>query len=509
MGQAAAVSGPDFSQGVLLADIPAGGMLAGHVDDTPVLLSRLDGELYAVSGSCTHYGGPLAEGRVDGETVTCPWHHACFSLRTGVALKAPAFAPLACWKVEQDGDRVFVHALESAVYAAPAIAAPAHSPGHVLLVGGGAAAFACAERLRGQGFNGRLTMLSAEADPPCDRPNLSKDYLAGTAAADWIPLQPAEFYQAHAIDLRLDCKVTSLDVATKQITTRAGDTFTYDALVLATGAEPIHIPLPGFDRPNVFRLRSLADANALLAGIADAQSVAIIGAGFIGMEAASALRERGLAVHVIAPETLPLQRILGPQLAEHLTGLHRAHGVCFHLGARALHFDGECLHLSDGSQVAADAVLVGVGVRPRIALAQAAGLAVDNGILVDDRLRTSADGVYAAGDVACYPHGQARARVEHWVHAQRQGQCVADNLLGADRAFCEQPFFWTHHYGIDLRYLGHGAGWNRAELEGSPADNDCLVRYFHDDMLVAAAAIGRDRDLLALEARLQPAGQAS
>lgn len=500
MAQAAVLSGPDFTAGVALASIPATGVLLGHVGETPVLLALVDGKPHAVSASCTHYGGPLAEGLRVGDEIRCPWHHACFSLRSGKAMKAPAFAPLDCWKVDVEGARVFVRGEQVAANAA---AEPVATPlQNVLIVGGGAAGFACAQRLRERGFAGRITLLSEDSAPPVDRPNLSKDYLAGSAPAEWIPLQPPAYYREHGIDLHLDCAVTALDLRERRVTTRAGERFGYDALLLATGAEAARIPLPRFDAANVFTLRSLADADALIRGIADAGTIAVIGSGFIGMEAASALRARGLAVHVVTPEALPLERILGAQLAQHLLDLHRSHGVRFHLQTQAEHFDGHSLRLANGEMLAVDALLVGIGVRPRIQLADAAGLRIENGIVVDDRLRTTAAGVYAAGDVARYPHAGGMARVEHWVHAQRQGQCVADNMLGDDRAFDDPPFFWTHHYGTDLRYLGHGSGWNRIEVDGDPAAHDCLARYYRDDVLVAAAAIGRDRDLLALQAQL-------
>ncbi|ODU40483.1 MAG: hypothetical protein ABS98_15565 [Lysobacteraceae bacterium SCN 69-48] len=500
MAQAAVLSGPDFTAGVALASIPVGGVLLGHVGDAPVLLALVDGKPHAVSASCTHYGGPLGEGLRVGDEIRCPWHHACFSLRSGKAMKAPAFAPLDCWKVDVEGERVFVRGEQ---VAADAAAEPvATSLQDVLIVGGGAAGFACAQRLRERGFAGRITLLSEDSAPPVDRPNLSKDYLAGSAPAEWIPLQPPAYYREHGIDLHLDCAVTALDLRERRVTTRAGQRFGYDALLLATGAEAARIPLPRFDLPNVFTLRSLADADALIRGIADAGTIAVIGSGFIGMEAASALRARGLAVHVVTPEALPLERILGARLAQHLLDLHRSHGVRFHLQTQAEHFDGHNLRLANGDTLAVDALLVGIGVRPRIQLADAAGLRIENGIVVDDRLRTAAAGVYAAGDVARYPHAGGMARVEHWVHAQRQGQCVADNMLGDDRAFDDPPFFWTHHYGTDLRYLGHGSGWNRIEVDGDPAAHDCLARYYRDDVLVAAAAIGRDRGLLALQAQL-------
>ena len=504
MSEPTTTSGPDFGQGIPASSVPDDGVLAGHVGDTAVLLSRVDGDLHAVSATCTHYGAPLGDGLRVGDEIRCPWHHACFNLRTGAALHAPAFAPLAIWRVETVDGQVFVHAVseEAGDTSKPASHPCKDAPARIVIVGGGAAGFAAAERLRSRGFEGTLTMLSADSDGPYDRPNLSKDYLAGTAQEDWIPLQSADYYNEHGIDLRLGCHVTALDLDARCVTTSDGDVIEYDALLLAQGAEPIPLSLPGFDSPKVHVLRSLADARALIAGIADAKSVAVIGAGFIGLEAASALRERGLDVHVIAREGLPLEKLLGEALATHVVGLHREHGVVFHSNCEATAFKQGELLLSDGKRLHVDAVLVGVGVKPRTALAEAAGLAVDNGIVVDECLRASRPGVFAAGDTARYPHAGGSARVEHWVHAERQGQLAAENMLGDTQAFDVPPFFWTHHYGTDLRYVGHGRGWTSLELDGSPADSDCLVRYFKEGTLVAAASIGRDQALLEIEAAM-------
>ncbi len=491
--------GPDFAKGVPLASVPASGVLAGHVDGSAVLLSRLHDGIFAVGGTCTHYGAPLAEGLiVDGE-VHCPWHHACFSLRSGEALKAPAFAALKAWRVEVVDDRVFVRA-ELDVAKPPE--RPRVQPDRIVIVGGGAAGFAAAERLRGLGFSGSLSMLSADDAAPCDRPNLSKDYLAGTASEDWIPLQPAEFYRDLRIALRLGCEVAHIDTAQREVLARSGERFGYDALLIATGAEPVRLPLPGFASPNVFTLRSLADAQAIIHAAASAKSAVLIGAGFIGLEVADSLRQRGLDVHVIAREAVPMEKVLGREFGDFITALHREHGVTFHLQCSPKEFDGRMLRLDDGSTIAADMLIVGVGVRPRTELAAAAGLTVDNGVLVNAQLQTSVPGIYAAGDVARFPHGADRVRIEHWVHAERQGQCVAANMLGDQQAFGDVPFFWSHHYGLDIRYVGHAVGWDDVRIDGSLAARDCVARYFRDGTLLAAASIGRDRENLAIEAEL-------
>jgi NADPH-dependent 2,4-dienoyl-CoA reductase/sulfur reductase-like enzyme/nitrite reductase/ring-hydroxylating ferredoxin subunit len=488
-------SGPDFSSGLALADIPATGAVSGHVGGEPVLLMRRADGLFAVSGACTHYGGPLGEGLVVGDTVRCPWHHACFDLRSGEALAAPAFDPLDRWEVETEGDRVFVRRRAAAAPARKADAA-AH-PARIVIVGGGAAGFAAAEMLRRRGYAGALTMLSADAAPPCDRPNLSKDYLAGTARENWIPLKPPAFYADHDIDLRLGVEVARIDTEARAAITTAGERFAWDALLLATGAEPIQLKGPGFHRPDVHRLRSLADARALIAAVEGARSVAVVGASFIGLEVAASLRHRGIGVDVIAPDAVPLQRVMGSDLGRFIQSLHEARGVRFHLGRSVEAWDGARLTASGGAPIEADCVVLGVGVRPRLALAEAAGLTVDGGVIVDRSLRTSAAGVFAAGDIARYPGPDGDpVRIEHWVAAERQGQVAALAMLGEAAELTDPPFFWSLHYDTAIRYVGHAADWDEARIDGSLEARDATVRYLKAGRLLAAASVGRDRENL-------------
>lgn len=499
-------SGPDFALGLPMAEVPATGAVSGHVGDDPVLLVRRADGLFAVSGACTHYGGPLGEGLIEDDTVRCPWHHACFDLRSGEALAAPAFDALKRWTVEVEGDRVFVR---GQLDPAPARAADtAVHPARIIIVGGGAAGFAAAEMLRRRRYEGALTMLSADVDPPCDRPNLSKDYLAGTAPADWIPLKSDEFYAKRRIDLRLGVKVARIDVAAREVVTTGGERLAYDALLLATGAEPIRLKGPGFDRPNVHLLRSLADAEALIAAAGGARRVAVVGASFIGLEVAASLRQRGLEVDVIAPDALPLARIMGPDLGRFIQGLHQAEGVRFHLEQSAESVAEDGVVLAGGGRIAADLVVLGVGVRPRVQLAAEAGLTVDNGVLVDRSLRTSQPGVFAAGDIARYPGaGGEPMRIEHWVAAERQGQVAALAMLGEAAELDDPPFFWSHHYGVDIRYVGHAADWDEARLDGSLEARDATVRYFKGGRLRAAASIGRDHENLEIGEELREAGR--
>ena len=490
--------GPDLTQGVPAGDIGEGEMLAGRVGDAAVVIARAGGVLYAVGAECTHYHGPLADGLIVGDTVRCPWHHACFDLKTGQALAAPAIDPIACWVVEEKGGKAFVRTRQD--LAAPA--KPAGGPARrVVIIGGGAAGFAAAERLRRDGFVGEVTLLSADPDAPYDRPNCSKDYLAGAAPKDWMPLRDDAFYTDSKIDLRLNTEVASFDPKARTVSLQGGETLSFDVLILATGAEPQRPPIPGLDGPNVHVLRTLKDAEAIIATAETAKRAAVIGASFIGLEVAGALKQRGLDVHVIAPETTPLEKIMGHAIGDWVKGLHERQGVVFHLGRKVLGYAGGKVTIDEGEPIPADFVVVGTGVRPRIALAEAAGLTIDNGVVVDSHLRTSADGVYAAGDIARYPDpisGQP-IRVEHWVHAERQGQYLARLILGEDQPFSDPPFFWSSHYDKSINYSGHAEGFDPPEIDGSLAQEDAAVRYRKDGKLLAVATVGRDLETLKAE----------
>jgi 3-phenylpropionate/trans-cinnamate dioxygenase ferredoxin reductase subunit len=479
-------------------------MLAGHVRGEPALLVRLeDGELAAVAAHCTHYGGPLAEGLVVGDTVRCPWHHACFSLRTGAMLRPPALDDLKRWRVEQRGGRAFVS--EELPGEPPPALTGAALPESVVVIGGGAAGNAAVETLRREGYRGPVTMLSADSALPCDRPNLSKDYLAGNAEPEWIPLRPADFYAGHDIEVRLDTRVAAIDAAARTVTLADGETVRYGALLLATGAEPVRLTIPGADLPHVHVLRTLADCDALIAALGSARRAVVVGASFIGMEVAASLRQRGLAVDVVAPGEVPMARVLGPALGEMVRSLHQSHGVSFHLGAKATAITRDRVTLTTGETIEADLVVTGIGVRPDVALAEAAGLAVDRGVVVDAFLQTSAPGIWAAGDIARWPDARTgeAIRVEHWVVAERQGMTAARNILGRRERFDAAPFFWTRQYDVGIDYVGHAEHWEREAVEGDPASHDCVVGYWQGDERLAVATVGRERESLLAEAAFE------
>jgi NADPH-dependent 2,4-dienoyl-CoA reductase/sulfur reductase-like enzyme/nitrite reductase/ring-hydroxylating ferredoxin subunit len=490
----------DFSQGVPLTEIAEGAMLLGQAGGEAVLLARRGQELFAIGTECTHYHGPLAEGLLVGETVRCPWHHACFSLRTGDAVRAPALNPVSCWRVEQRDGAVYVREKLS-----PAPRRVSTAEGPIVIIGGGAAGEAAAETLRHEGYSGRLMMLSDDDAPPCDRPNLSKDYLAGNAPEEWVSLRPAEFYAEHGIELRLGVRVVAVDAAAREVRLADGSRCGFRALLLATGAEPIRLDIPGGDLPQIHYLRTLADSRAIIARATASRRAVVIGASFIGLEVASSLGTRGLEVHVVAPEARPMEALLGPEVGDLVRRVHEEHGVIFHLGTTATAFDPNGVILQSGQRVDADFVVIGIGVRPRTALAEAAGIAIDRGVAVNEYLQTSAPGVYAAGDIARWPDRLIREsiRIEHWVVAERQGQTAARNMLGAREWFDAVPFFWSQQHDLILNYVGHAREWDRIEIDGRLEAKDCTVTYQRGDRKLAVLTIGCDRESLAAELELE------
>jgi len=498
--------GPDLAAGVPLSDVADGGMVGGHVGDDAVLLARRGNELFAIGATCSHYGGPLAEGLVVGDTVRCPWHHACFSLRTGEAIAAPAFNAMPRFRVESRDGKAFVREMiEERPARSQSVAAQG---GRIVILGGGAAGFAAAEMLRREGFTGSLIMLSADESAPYDRPNCSKDYLAGNAPEDWMPLRPPDYYDEQKINLRLRSQVTGIDPRTRQVTLAGGESVPFDKLLLATGAEPIRLDIPGANQPHVHVLRTLADSRAIIAKAKLAKRALVIGASFIGLEVAAALRAREIETHVVAPEHRPLERILGREYGDFVRRIHEEHGVVFHLGETATAIDGSNLRLKGGSTLQADLVVVGIGVRPRIELAQRAGLKTDRGVAVNEYLETSAPGIFAAGDIARWPdpHTGENLRIEHWVFAERQGQAAARNMLGQKQRFCEVPFFWSQHYDVPINYIGHAEKWDRLDIEGDIDGRDCLVRYRRNGKVLAVASIFRDVENLKEEAAMERMG---
>jgi NADPH-dependent 2,4-dienoyl-CoA reductase/sulfur reductase-like enzyme/nitrite reductase/ring-hydroxylating ferredoxin subunit len=495
--------GPDLGKdGAAFADVPEAGMLAGHFGGAPVVLVRKGDAVLALGGKCTHYGGPLAEGLFDGSCVRCPWHHAAFDAASGEPVRAPAFDAVASYSVERRGGRVYVTGARVAPASRPPIASP---PSSVVIVGGGAAGFAAAEMLRREGYGGPVTLVSADDWAPYDRPNISKDFLAGTAQAEWMPLRPLDWYESHQVDLHLHRRAVGLATAERRLTLDDGRTLDYGALLLATGATPVRLDIPGADLPHVHTVRTMRDAQQIIEKAGSAEHAVVVGASFIGLETAAALVARKLEVHVVAPEAVPMQRVLGPELGVLVRRVHEEHGVRFHLGQTLAEIHEDSVTLKDGSSLPAELVVAGVGVRPDLALAEQAGLTLDRGVAVDEYLETSAKGVFAAGDIARWPdpHSGERIRVEHWVVAERQGQTAARNILGRREKFEDVPFFWSQHYDMAVNYAGHAESWDAIEIDGSVDARDCAMRYKKGGRTLAVVTIGRDRESLEAERAME------
>jgi NADPH-dependent 2,4-dienoyl-CoA reductase/sulfur reductase-like enzyme/nitrite reductase/ring-hydroxylating ferredoxin subunit len=513
------LTGPDLEIGIGISSVPAGKMIAGHAFGEPVLLAHVEPNWFAVGAKCTHYGGPLAEGVLVGETIRCPWHHACFELRNGAASHAPALNDLPCYDIALENDIVRVKGKRTGGQLHGKVKQPRGSrapervvleanpvigPSSVLIIGAGAAGNACAEMLRREGYRGPVTLVDGDRDAPYDRPNLSKDFLAGNAPEDWLPLHPKEFLEAQRLEILSGITAQNIDAKARTVRLSDGSTRSYEVLLIATGATPVYLDVPGGGR--VSYLRTLADCRAIIDKAGNAKRAVVIGGSFIGLEVAASLVARGLQVHIVAPEKLPLERVLGAELGTLIRTVHEQQGVTFHLGRSARAVDANGVILDDGTRIEAELIVAGIGVRPNLDLAESAGVMVDNGIAVNEFLETSVAGIFAAGDVARWPdaYSDARLRVEHWVVAERQGQVVARNMLGHRDRFDDIPFFWSAHYDkVSIQYTGHVERWDEIKIDGDVMKMDCAVSYMIGGQRRAMATINRDHQNLENEVAME------
>ncbi|MCC6615358.1 MAG: FAD-dependent oxidoreductase [Anaerolineae bacterium] len=492
--------------------LPDGGMKPLVLEGTAVLLARVDGQYYATGGKCAHYGAPLHEGVLREHTVMCPWHHACYDVRSGARLEPPALNDLAHYPVRVDNGTVIVTLPQDNVTAPQGKADPAvHQT--FIIIGGGAAGNAAAEALRRAKFAGKITLLSAAPNAPVDRPNLSKDYLDGHAQAEWMPLRDEDWYAQRDIDLRLNMRVTRVDPNAHTIYLAVDNALRYDKLLLATGAAPRHLRnTPGADLNGVYTLRTLADADAIVQAVEQGKRVVVVGASFIGMEVAASLAGgRGASVSIVAPESVPFNRILGEEIGQMFQQEHEAHDVQFYLddGVSALvgkNGTVSSILLKSGKTLEADFVIVGVGVSPATEFLRDSGIVLDEkdgSVHVNTHLQTSDPDIYAAGDIARWGE-DGGTRIEHWRVAQQQGIVAARNMLGVeDDVRHHVPFFWTTQWGLNLNYVGHATTWDEIIYRGTPEQKQFIAFYVADGQLKAAAGCGHDQDLIAIEWILQ------
>ncbi len=492
-------------------DLKDGDMKAVEVGGTEVLLTRTEGRVSALYARCTHYGAPLSEGVLSGARIVCPWHHACFSARTGELLEPPALDDLPQFEVTLGGDEIWVELPDDV----PETASPApvnldETDARVfVIVGAGAAGAAAAETLRRDGFRGRVVLVGREG-LPYDRTLLSKDYLSSEKTMGWIPLRGESFYDALGVAL-LTQTVTQIDPAAQQLTFEDGDTLHYDALLLATGSVPKPLTVPGAELGGVFYLRTLQDSQDLVAAAQEDARALIIGASFIGMECAASLRERGLEVTVVTPDEVPFEGLFGREVGEMFRKLHEANGVAFVSGTKVAQLSGEdrVTHavLEDGRDLPADLVVIGVGVGPKVPEIVGVALNNDGSVSVDRFLRLTGNygPVYAAGDLARYPDpftGEA-VRVEHWRLAMQHGRAAAHSMAGQEDAFTGVPLFWTKQHGVGLRYVGHAESWDEVVIDGDLGAHEFLAYYLNKGKLRAVLGAQRDAELCVIEERFR------
>jgi NADPH-dependent 2,4-dienoyl-CoA reductase/sulfur reductase-like enzyme/nitrite reductase/ring-hydroxylating ferredoxin subunit len=487
-------------------DLAAGEMKQVSANGVDILLACVGGNFHAVGAHCTHYGAPLVEGVLNGERIVCPWHHACFNVTTGNLHEPPALDALPTYELKIRDDQIIVHVPDDA----PDRRTPRMSRRDLkderlfVIAGGGAAGYVAAQTLREDGFTGRIVLITRENNLPYDRPNLSKDYLQGTAQPEWLPLRSEEYFAEHDIELIRGREIARIDAADRKIIFADGTVLHGDALLLATGGEPRTLPFQSDAQKNVVVLRSHADADAIIAAAKEEQRVVVIGASFIGMEVAASLRGRGCEVTVAAPDHVPFEKNLGPEIGKLFQQVHEENGVTFKLGTSVSGFVGAekvtAVLLENGERLDADLVVVGVGVKPATHFVHGLNLHPDGGVIVDQYMR-AADRVYAAGDIAYFPNPISRQlqRTEHWRTAMQQGRIAAHNMPGRQIPYEGVPFFWTRQFGVGLLYVGHAKRWDEIIYQGNVAHRDFLAFYIKDGVVLAVAGMNRDQEMAAIE----------
>jgi NADPH-dependent 2,4-dienoyl-CoA reductase/sulfur reductase-like enzyme/nitrite reductase/ring-hydroxylating ferredoxin subunit len=489
-----------------IQDLKDGDMKEVKVGETTVLLSRIKGEFHAVGGICSHYGGNLAEGACKGDRVYCPWHMSAFNLATGDLLEPPGLDAVPRFEVRLEGDNVIVRVPEGAGdRRVPDMAqqnAAADSRTFMIL-GAGAAGLAAAEALRQDGFQGRVVMITQEKRLPYDRPELSKNYLAGANPQEVLWLRPREFFETHGLEILLEKRVVRVEAGAKTLAFADGTVMKYDALLLASGGAARTLPVPGGELANVFTLRNLEDAEAIIAAANEGARAVIVGAGFIGMETAGSLSARGCKVTVAAPGRVPYLRTLGPEIGQMWQRLLEENGVSFRLGAKVERLEGrrrvEAAVLDNGEKLPADLVIAGLGIKPATEMLQGVFLNPDGSVTVDEYMQAAA-GLYAAGDIARFPDWRTGEliRIEHWRLAMQHGRVAAHNMAGQKTPFRDVPFFWSERLDIHFQYAGYVSGWDEIIYQGDPASRDFLAFYVKNNRVLAAAGCQHMQEMSAI-----------
>jgi len=485
------------------SDLAEGTLVVVEAGEEKILLVRIKGTVYAVGHKCPHYEEKLEKGALFGTQIVCKSHFARMDVTTGRVISPPAFNDLPVYPVKVENGEVWVGPVVKPKFPKPA-AALGSDPRTFLIVGAGAAGNTAAETLRREGFAGRVVMITGESERPYDRPNLSKDFITGKIGEDWLPLRGSKFYPAQGIELLTGQAVASLDARKKIVTLAGGETIAFNRALLATGGTPRKLAIPGADGAGCYMLRTAGDARALLAAALQWKSVVLIGAGFIGLELAGSLRDRGLEVTLVAPESLPLAHILGDRIGAYVKSLHESREARLLMGRTPVRIEGEpgakTVVLSDGARLSAGFVVIGLGILPAVEYLSGTGLVENGAVPVGEMMQTGAPDIFAAGDIAALPDKDGkRRRVEHWVAAQRQGQRAALAMLDRETGPVEIDFFWSRQAGAALKYVGHAREFDTTAYRGVVEGGKFLAGYFHKGDLKAAVTIGMPLDLVAVE----------
>ena len=490
-----------------IGDFKKGEMKSVSVgQDKEILIVNINDELFALGAHCTHYSAPLQDGVLSGDTIICPWHHACFNAKTGSLKEPPAADSLPQFEIIIENDNVLVKVPEEFPFSkTPEMAErDEYNDENFVIVGGGAAGYAAAQSMREAEYKGRITIVTKENRTPYDRPNLSKDYLQGSAQEEWMPLRPDDFYSQNNIEFMFDKKVNKINVKEKKILFEKGEDLFYTKLLIAAGAVPRELNVRGSNLKNIFYLRSFSNSDSIVSAAENSKEAVVIGSSFIGMESASSLIERGIKVTVISPDDVPFEKTLGKEIGELLKKQHEESGVEFKLKRNVKAFEGngevESVLLDNGEKVKTDFVIVGIGVKPMTDFIEGLVKNPDGGIKVDDTFWAAED-IFAAGDAAAFPFWMTgeEIRIEHWRTALQEGRLAGFSMAGKSTKYESIPFFWTHQAGLNIRYVGYVKNWDKIIYWGDVQSKEFIAFYVKDNKVAAAAGNNKDKEIAAVE----------